>query len=583
MMALKMAAPLSMNLKQVKCDLIRANVECSQRGLLYSVKWLSELSFSLGDVGASWEELKSVHSAESPQFMKEFDRYSLAKSYFDLREYDRAAFFTEGCQSEKAKFLHLYSRYMSGEKKRNDDMAESQIPGAEAGRNQALKSLRSELQKDHLEKKLDGYALFLYGAVLKKLDMKKMAVDIFLEAIQAEPFHWGAWLELAVLIPDKDKLNLLELPDVWVKQFFLAQAYLELQLNDEALEIYNQLRDCGFSNSTYITAQIAISYHNMRNVDKAVCTFQKLRKIDPYRLDNMDTYSNLLYVKELRVELSYLAHQLCDIDKYCVETCCVVGNYYSLRSQHERAVLYFQRALKLNPNYLSAWTLMGHEYMEMKNTSAAIQSYRQAIEVNRRDYRAWYGLGQTYELLKMHYYCLYYYRQAQQLRPNDSRMLVALGESYEKLDKLIEAKRCFWKAHIVGDVEGMALVKLAKLYARSTQEKQAVAAYSEYIAEAEEQGVTDRDDMCHAYKYLADYYLKSRSLDEAYDNAQKCTEYKETREEGNAILRQIAHLRTVPDAAMQPESAILPSGMPRTLQGELILSSYSPMNLNFTP
>jgi len=59
------------------------------------------------------------------------------------------------------------------------------------------------------------------------------------------------------------------------------------------------------------------------------------------------------------------------------------GNYYSLRSQHEKAALYFQRALKLNPNYLSAWTLMGHEYMELKQTSAAIQAYRQAIGNNK--------------------------------------------------------------------------------------------------------------------------------------------------------------------------------------------------------
>lgn len=55
------------------------------------------------------------------------------------------------------------------------------------------------------------------------------------------------------------------------------------------------------------------------------------------------------------------------------------GNYYSLRGQHERAVQYFQRAQKLNPHYLAGWTLMGHEYMEMKNTNAAIQCYRQAI------------------------------------------------------------------------------------------------------------------------------------------------------------------------------------------------------------
>lgn len=157
-----------------------------------------------------------------------------------------------------------------------------------------------------------------------------------------------------------------------------------------------------------------------------------------------------------------------------------LGNYYSLRSDHAKAVLYFRRALKLNPNYLSAWTLMGHEFMEMKNSNAAIQSYRHAIgvnnnyyvlfwdiyifvvEINSRDYRAWYGLGQTYEILKMPFYCLYYYKKAQQLRPNDSRMIIALGETYEKLDKSENALKCYYKACNMGDVEGFALIKLAK-------------------------------------------------------------------------------------------------------------------------
>ena len=54
-----------------------------------------------------------------------------------------------------------------------------------------------------------------------------------------------------------------------------------------------------------------------------------------------------------------------------------------MRGQHEKAVMYFNRALKLNPSYLSAWTLMGHEYMELKNTTAAIQAYRHAIGEQR--------------------------------------------------------------------------------------------------------------------------------------------------------------------------------------------------------
>lgn len=64
---------------------------------------------------------------------------------------------------------------------------------------------------------------------------------------------------------------------------------------------------------------------------------------------------------------------------YSFADCKFVGNYYSIREQHEHAVLYFQRALKLDPNFISAWTLMGHEYMELNNQSAAIQAYRQGL------------------------------------------------------------------------------------------------------------------------------------------------------------------------------------------------------------
>lgn len=47
-----------------------------------------------------------------------------------------------------------------------------------------------------------------------------------------------------------------------------------------------------------------------------------------------------------------------------------------MKGEHERAVTYFQRALKLNKRLLSAWTLMGHEYLELKNTTAAVHAYR---------------------------------------------------------------------------------------------------------------------------------------------------------------------------------------------------------------
>ena len=105
-------------------------------------------------------------------------------------------------------------------------------------------------------------------------------------------------------------------------------------------------------------------------------------KQDPFRFENIDLYSNILYIKENYGELASLAFNLFTNDKYRPETCCTVGNYYSLRGDHHKAVVYFQRAIKLDKKYLSAWTLMGHEYLEMKNTNAAIESYRTAVDID---------------------------------------------------------------------------------------------------------------------------------------------------------------------------------------------------------
>jgi anaphase-promoting complex subunit 8 len=170
----------------------------------------------------------------------------------------------------------------------------------------------------------------------------------------------------------------------------------------------------------------------------------------PHRLDSLDHYSNILYVMGARPQLAFIAQLATATDKFRPETCCVVGNYYSLKSEHEKAVMYFRRALTLDRNFLSAWTLMGHEYIEMKNTHAAIESYRRAVDVNRKDYRAWYGLGQAYEVLDMSFYALFYYQRAAALRPYDPKMWQAVGSCYAKMDRLEQSIKALKRALVAG-------------------------------------------------------------------------------------------------------------------------------------
>ncbi|XP_011308144.1 cell division cycle protein 23 homolog [Fopius arisanus] len=568
---------MKFDIKEVKIDTLRAITECSQRGLLNTTKWLSELNYSLRDIKLDGHDMTQDVSVETSL---EEDQYILAKSYFDLKEYDRASYFIKSCKNRKTRFLYLYSRYLSGEKKKIYDMTD--VP-PDPLKNEELKLLSSDLRKDHIAGQLDGFGLYLFGVTLKNLRLTHEAVDVLVESTHKYPMHWGTWLELAGLINDKEKLDSLSLPDHWMKHFFMAHMFLELQLLDEGLALYCELQSMGFEKNGYVLAQTAIAVHYRRDAENAIETFKKIIKDDPYCLDNMDTYSNLLYVKEMRVELADLAHRATSIDKYRLETCCIVGNYYSLRADHQKAVMYFHRALKLNPQYLSAWTLLGHEFMELKNTNGAIHSYRQAIEVNRRDYRAWYGLGQTYEILKMPFYGLYYYKQAQRLRPHDSRMILALGEAYEKQDKIQDALKCYYKACNVGDIEGMALIRLATLYENLNEEEHAAAAYSDFVMD--EFRSADRTELSHAYKFLTQYHLKREQLDQANHYAQKCLQFDETKEEAKALLRTIAQKRIKVEEMIVIEdmNETDPVGE-RSAQVENTPGSQSsPMNLSFTP
>ena len=58
---------------------------------------------------------------------------------------------------------------------------------------------------------------------------------------------------------------------------------------------------------------------------------------------------------------------------------CTIGNFYSLLGDHDKAVVYFKRAVRLNKKDHTAWILLGHEYLELKNHSMAIEAYTRAL------------------------------------------------------------------------------------------------------------------------------------------------------------------------------------------------------------
>lgn len=368
--------------------------------------------------------------------------------------------------SQKSLFLALYARYLSGEKRKEEE-TEMVLGPADGGQtaNRELPSLARGLEAyfrnrdaaDPTLKRSQGWLEYLYGVVLSRSRQESLAHQWLLRSVRLNPYHWGAWEELVSLLASVDELSTQlttpsVLPSNIMSIMYQAVASVELfSTTDQSTTVsYLQTLLSYFPTSTFLLTQLATLHYHAKDYDAAASIFEDLLVTHPQRLDGLDHYSNILYVMADRTRLAFLAHLATSIDKFRPETCCVVGNYYSLCSQHEKAVMYFRRALTLDRNFLAAWTLMGHEYVELKNTHAAIESYRRAVDVNRKDYRAWYGLGQAYEVLDMGFYALFYYQRAAGLRPYDPKMWQAVGSCYAKMDRLDQAIQAFKRALVAG-------------------------------------------------------------------------------------------------------------------------------------
>jgi anaphase-promoting complex subunit 8 len=278
------------------------------------------------------------------------------------------------------------------------------------------------------------------------------------------PLNRSAWKLLVTILIRFDESviapSLGSLPKHWTSLLFRIELLAELQQTESALKFIPQI-NCPRTHAI-IALEASVHYHH-RDFDRAQALFEELRRADPLRLETLELYSNLLFVKEDMDSLSELTESLSQIDKFRPETLTVTGNFFGISGKHEDAIAQFAMALRFDSGFSFAWTLIGHEFVELENFSAAIAAYTKAYEANPRDFRALYGLGRAFEMSKMPYHAIIYYRNAVTMNPFDSRMWMALAECSEELMEIENAIKRYQRAVCNVDSDGIAIYRLAKL------------------------------------------------------------------------------------------------------------------------
>ncbi|CAK5279633.1 unnamed protein product [Mycena citricolor] len=228
-----------------------------------------------------------------------------------------------------------------------------------------------------------------------------------------------------------------ELADFYVydltRQFATAARALALYNSPKCLVELEKLPPV-HQKTPWVLAMIGRAHFEQLEYAKAERAFKALRSLQPYRLLDMEVYSTLLWYLQKHVELSFLAQELLSIEPRCPQAWIAVGNLFSLQKERAHALTCFRRAAQLDPRCAYAYTLSGHESVE-EDLDKAINFFQSALRADSRHYNAWYGLGTCYLRMTKVRLAEYHYRKAMDIHPYNAVLVGCVGLAVERYDR----------------------------------------------------------------------------------------------------------------------------------------------------
>ena len=221
-------------------------------------------------------------------------------------------------------------------------------------------------------------------------------------------------------VPQRSSLNVLalqqQIADSWLMCLVrrCAAAYFELSRYSckKAMNLVDTLPSkvqggswalCLFGRCFYELAEYeVVSVERVRRAAKsfphdadrpsrlqAQNAFTHLRRLEPYRLCDMEWFSTVLWHLDERAELAQLAQDLMTLDRSAPQTWIATGNSYALQGEHDQAIRCFKRASLVDPGMAYTYTLTAYEALEMEEFDRAIAYYQSALRADVRHYHAW--------------------------------------------------------------------------------------------------------------------------------------------------------------------------------------------------
>lgn len=124
----------------------------------------------------------------------------------------------------------------------------------------------------------------------------------------------------------------------------------------------------------------------------------------------------------------------------------ILGNNYFGKNEYQKAIESYQKAIKINSEYSSAYYNLGIVYPKIKEYSKSIESYEKAIELNLEDSNGYYNLGIVYTKIEQYEKAIESFNKALEFNPSNSSTYFNLGNLYKKIEQYERAIELYEKS-----------------------------------------------------------------------------------------------------------------------------------------
>ncbi|PPR03934.1 hypothetical protein CVT26_001139 [Gymnopilus dilepis] len=272
-------------------------------------------------------------------------------------------------------------------------------------------------------------------------------------------------------------------------------------------------------NSCTVIAMLGRAHYERQDFASSERAFKTLRKEDPYRLWDMEVYSSLLWHLQRSVELSFLAQELLNISPQSPQAWITIGNLFSLQKERQQALTCFGRAAQLDPTCAYAYTLSGHESID-EDVDKAINFFQSALRADARHYNAWYGLGTCYLRMSKIRLAEYHFRKAVEIHPKNAVLLGCVGMAVERRGDREAALALFDEAVRLAPDNALVRYRRAKIYI-SMRKYQAAVEDLEFLRNSTPEESNVVFQLAKVYRLLGNVVKSQQTLAAARDISPK--------------------------------------------------------------